>query len=183
MARIAAAASIWPRCPRRAWISGWSGAVDPMIASVDSAETTSASRAQRQASNSPISAKAVENCVPLMSASPSFGPSVTGASPARASAWAPGSVSPSNSASPAPIITAAIWASGARSPDAPTEPCAGMRGVTPRASMPSISATRSQRTPDAPRPSDSSLSAIISRAAARGIGAPTPQQWDRIRLR
>ena len=35
IARIAAAASIWPRWPRSAWISGRSGAVEPMIASVE----------------------------------------------------------------------------------------------------------------------------------------------------
>ena len=40
IARIAAAASICPRCPRSAWISGRSGAVEPMIASVDIAEMT-----------------------------------------------------------------------------------------------------------------------------------------------
>ncbi len=153
------------------------------MASVESAETTSAVCAAAQAPKRPASAKAVENCVPLISASPSLGPSVTGSSPASASAFRPGRMRPATSASPAPIITAAMWASGARSPEAPTEPCAGTTGVTPCASMPSRSATTSHRTPDAPRPSDRSFSAIISRTTPRGTGAPTPQQCDRIRLR
>ena len=53
----AAAASIWPAWPRSAWISGSSGAVEPMIASVDSAAVTSAACAARQAPNSPASAR------------------------------------------------------------------------------------------------------------------------------
>ena len=149
-----------------------------MIASVESAEVTSADCAAFQAPNRPASAQAVENCVPLISARPSFGPSAIGVSPAWASASAPGRVAPAKSASPAPIITAAIWASGARSPLAPTEPWAGMTGVTPRASIPSISSTISQRTPEAPRPRLSSLSAIISRVMLAGQASPTPQQCD-----
>ena len=176
-------ASIWPRWPRRAWISGCSGAVEPMIASVDRAEITNAEFAARHASNSPASAKAVENCVPLIKASPSFGPNSSGVRPAAASAAPPGMTRPSNSASPWPIIAAAIWAKGARSPEAPTDPCAGITGVTPRSSMASIRSTTSSRTPEAPRPRLSSLSAIKSRAWPRGIAGPTPQQCDRIRLR
>ena len=90
IARIAAAASIWPRWPRSAWISGRSGAVEPMIASVDRQETSSAFCAARQAAKRPASAQAVENCVPLISASPSLAARVSGASPAAASASAPG---------------------------------------------------------------------------------------------
>ena len=125
----------------------------------------------------------MENCVPLISASPSFGPRTTGESPAACSAAPPGREAPANSAMPSPIITAAICASGARSPEAPTEPCAGITGVTPRSSIASSSAITSHRTPDAPRPSERSFSTIISRATLRGIASPTPQQCDRIRLR
>lgn len=39
---------------------------------------------------------------------------------------------PPNTASPSPSSTAAICASGARSPEAPTEPLAGMQGSSPR---------------------------------------------------
>ncbi len=183
IARIASAASICPRWPRSAWISGRSGAVEPMIASVDSAEISSAFCAARQAPNSPASAQAVENWVPLISASPSFAASVIGASPAAASASAPGSTRPPYSACPAPSIAAAMCASGARSPEAPTEPWTGTTGVTARSSIPCSSSTSSQRTPEAPRPSETSFSAIISRTTAPGVGAPTPEQCDRIRLR
>ena len=104
IARIAAAASIWPRWPRSAWISGRSGAVEPMIASVERQETSSAFCAARQAPKRPASAQAVENCVPLISASPSFAASASGASPAAASASAPGRRRPPTSASPSPSI-------------------------------------------------------------------------------
>ena len=76
-----------------------------------------------------------------------------------------------------------MCASGARSPEAPTEPCDGMTGSTPLASIPSISAMTSGRTPEAPRPSERSFSARISRTVSGSTGSPTPQQCDRIRLR
>ena len=154
-----------------------------MIASVESAEATIAPSVRRQASNSAASAWAVENCVPLISASPSLARSATGSSPTAASASAPGSERPSTLASPSPIITALMWASGARSPDAPTEPCAGTSGTTPRASMPSSNSTSDQRTPEAPRPNEASLSAIIRRTIGAGVGSPTPAEWERTRFR
>ena len=154
-----------------------------MIASVDMAEVTMAARAARQPSKRPASAQAVENCVPLIRASPSLGPSTTGVRPAARRASSPGMTCPCNVASPAPIITAAICAKGARSPEAPTDPCTGITGSTPVASIPSISAQISQRTPEAPRPSDRSFNAIIRRTVAGSSASPTPQQCDRIRLR
>ena len=51
--------------------------------SIESAAATSAARASRSAPATASAATAVDGCVPLMSASPSFGPSVTGDSPAR----------------------------------------------------------------------------------------------------
>ena len=65
-----------------------------------------------------------------MSASPSFGASVAGGRPARASAAAPGSPRRSCQASPSPISTSARCASGARSPLAPTDPRDGTTGCT-----------------------------------------------------
>ncbi len=47
----------------------------------------------------------------------------------------------STKTSPTPIIAAAICASGARSPEAPTEPCAGTTGSKSRCSIASISAS------------------------------------------
>ena len=55
-----------------------------------SAAAMSAARASRCAAASASPSSAVDACVPLMSASPSFGPSVAGVRPARASAAAPG---------------------------------------------------------------------------------------------
>jgi hypothetical protein len=76
-----------------------------------------------------------------------------------------------------------MCASGARSPDAPTEPFSGITGTTPLSSMASISSTVAGFTPDAPRPSEISFSAMISRTMSADSGWPMPQQCDRIRLR
>src|SRR5207253_3952297 len=51
--------------------------------------------------------------------------------PTRRSSDLPGKSSPSYVASPSPTRTKARCASGARSPEAPTDPCEGMRGTTP----------------------------------------------------
>src|SRR3546814_1406431 len=72
---------------------------------------------------------AVETCVPLMSASPSLGPSASGSSSSRCSASAAGMISPWSAIRPCPNMAAERWARGARSPDAPTEPCAGTHGM------------------------------------------------------
>ena len=153
------------------------------MASVVSEAIAIDASAIRQASNSPAKAQAVENWVPLISPNPSLGPRIIGSNPAFFRASPLDIRVPSKVASPAPIIAAAICASGARSPEAPTEPCDGITGMTPRSSICSICSITSQRTPDAPRPMDSSFSVIISRVLSSGSGSPTPQQWLRIRLR
>ncbi len=81
---------------------------------------------------------------------------------------------PSTNTSPTPIIAAATWASGARSPDAPTEPWSGTTGTSPRASIASSSATVSGCTPDAPCARLASFRASISRATGTGIGVAPP---------
>ena len=90
----------------------------------------SAARASRSAATSARASTAVDACVPLMSARPSFGASRTGASPARASASAPGRRPAAVCTSPSPMSTSARWASGARSPLAPTDPRLGTTGWT-----------------------------------------------------
>ena len=90
---------------------------------------------------------------------------------------------PSTRISPAPIIAAAMCASGARSPDAPTEPWAGTTGIRSRSSMASSMATVSGRTPEAPCARLASLRAIISRTIGAGIGSPTPAACDSTMLR
>ena len=84
---------------------------------------------------------------------------------------------------PSPIMTAVRWASGARSPEAPTEPCAGTAGVTPAASIRSSTSTMAHCTPEAPRPRLSSFRHIMSRTTGSGRSGPTPALWERIRLR
>ena len=91
---MARATSICPAWPRSACRAGSSGAVEPMIASVERQDAATAASMLRMASKYPASAQAVENCVPLMSPSPSFGPRMTGASPARSSATRAGSRTP-----------------------------------------------------------------------------------------
>ena len=61
---------------------GSNGVSLPRHASTDSAPATNAAASARSAANRPASASAVDTCVPLSSARPSFGPSVTGCRPA-----------------------------------------------------------------------------------------------------
>jgi hypothetical protein len=76
-----------------------------------------------------------------------------------------------------------MWASGARSPEAPTEPWHGTTGVRPLSSRAVSRRTVSLRTPDAPWARLASFSAIINRATATGIGGPTPAACDSTMLR
>ena len=80
-------------------------------------------------------------------------------------------------------MAAARCASGARSPEAPTEPWLGITGMTSRASMASSIATVAGRTPEAPRPRLASFNAIISRTLAGRIGSPTPAACESTMLR
>ena len=66
--------------------------------------------------------------MPLSSASPSFGRGVIGSRPDFGERGRGRHAIAAHAASPTPIIAAAIWASGARSPDAPTDPCDGTTG-------------------------------------------------------
>ena len=154
-----------------------------MIASVDNAQVSTQVAALRHAPQRPTSAQAVENWVPLISARPSLAPRTIGVMPAFASASPAAIRVPSKTASPSPIIAAAMWARGARSPDAPTDPWPGITGVTPLASMSWMISTVVIATPDAPRPSDSNFSTIINRVVASSNASPTPQQCDKIKLR
>ena len=140
-ARKLAATAICPGCRRSAWMRGSKGVSDPLAASVDSAPVTRAAWKTRSASNRPARAYAVENCVPFSKARPSLGASVTGCSPTLARPAAAGMTSSPSVTWPTPIIAADMWASGARSPDAPTDPCAGTTGRRSRSSMADSSCT------------------------------------------
>src|SRR4028118_599731 len=66
--------------------------------------------------------------------------------------------SPPSRAPPPPRRHSPTWASGARSPLAPSEPCSGTAGTTPAFSMAARASTSSTRTPERP--------------AARGLARP-----------
>ena len=170
--RTFAAESPWPRSGRSAWICGRNDVRDPCSASSDCAHARSAARASRRARTSPSAANAAMNCVPLMSDSPSFAASRIGSSPTRASASSPGRRSPSTNASPSPTSGSARCASGARSPEAPTEPRLGTTG--------SDAAVRGTRA--AARPSRCARRSSPWRACSRAAASPARTISSRIRL-
>ena len=87
--------------------------------------------------------------MPLISARPSFAVSVSGSIPAAASASAAGRRPPSaRSISPSPMSARPQWASGARSPLAPSEPCSGTTGVSLALSSAAIVSATSGRHPE-----------------------------------
>ena len=93
-----------------------------MTASVDIAAINMEFEIALWAENSPARANAVENCVPFIKAKPSLGPNFMGDSPAQVRASRAGISFPLKVAFPFPIMTAAMCANGARSPEAPTDP-------------------------------------------------------------
>ena len=129
----------------------------------------------------PSAPKAAMNCVPLMSDRPSFARSRIGSSPTRVSASKPGSRSPSTNASPSPTSGRARCASGAKSPDAPTEPRLGTTGSTFRSRHSSSSSTVVSRAPELPFASVFARSSIAARTISSGYGSPTPQACERRR--
>ena len=75
--------------------------------------------------------------VPLISARPSFSARTSGAMPAAASASAAGTACPLRTRTvPSPIAASAQCASGARSPEQPSDPYSRTTGVMPALSMP-----------------------------------------------
>ena len=182
--RSAPATAIWPIWPRAAWMRASNGLTEPWIASSDSAPAISPAASTCSAPNSPASVSAVETCVPFSSARPSLGPSTKGARPMRCIAAAPEMTAPSGVVtSPSPISTQARCASGARSPEAPTEPLAGMRGTRPALNSASKASTRAGRTPEWPRARLTALVASTSRTTPSASGAPTPTLCESTRLR
>ncbi len=119
--------------------------------------------------------------VPLISASPSFSASTTGSSPASASASAAGRRSPRRSiTSPSPISASATVASGARSPEQPSDPYSGTIGVMPALSIAASAVAVCGRMPVRPRASVASRSSISARTTSRSTGSPLPAACERI---
>ena len=158
------------------------GVSEPFAASTVIAPTATAASNRRRTRCTAKIANAVDAWVPLSSANPSFGPSTSGATPARASPCNAGTRTPSTQASPTPISTALRCASGARSPDAPTEPFSGTTGSTSASSKASKASMTVRRTPDTPCARLAAFSNNISRTTGAASGWPTPAQCDSTRF-
>src|SRR3954471_3064983 len=182
MRRKFAADFICPGCGRARWMRSSNAASVPLSASSDIAPSTSAESTRVSAASSERAPTASIACVPLMSDIASFASSTTGVSPAAFIASAPVSVLPWYTAAPSPISTAAKWAKGARSPLAPTLPCDGITGCTPRSSILQSVSTINGRTPECPLAMEFARSSIMARVSASLSGSPTPTQCERIRF-
>ena len=112
------------------------------------------------------------SCVPLRSASPSFASRTSGSRPSSRRASSAGMTWPPTSTSPRPMSGSARWASGARSPDAPTLPWAGTTGWIPRVRKARSRSTTSGRQPECPRASVFARSRSIARTTSRGRARP-----------
>ena len=127
-----AAEAACPGCGRSAWRSAEKTASVPsrpstLIAAAMSAVVSSVRRSSIARTSMPSMPS-----VPLMSARPSFSASVIGAIPASASASAADRSRPSASRTgPSPMTASAQCASGARSPEQPSDPCSWTIGVIP----------------------------------------------------
>ena len=162
---------------------GSKGASLPCSASSDSAPLTTAPANTVSISNSPASASAVDTWVPLSSANPSLGPSASGASASCARASAAGNTSPWRRISPRPSTASDRCASGARSPEAPTDPCAGTQGMRPALMSRSRKRASSGLTPEKPCNRLASFSTSVRRTTASSSSGPTPQLCDRMMFR
>ena len=126
-AQVARARRACPGCGRAAWMRGSKATSVPLSAS--SGERAGDVGGAREppglgAARGPPTA--VMSCVPLMRARPSFASSTTGARPGRAQRLGRAhAAARRRRQSPSPMSASARCASGARSPQAPTEPCDG----------------------------------------------------------
>ena len=146
--------------------------------------STSAASSTGSKASSACSASAVETCVPLISARPSLAASAQRRRcRPRAARQRPACAAPSTSISPSPISASVMCASGARSPEAPTEPWHGMHGTRPALCTASSVSITTGRTPEWPRARLAAFSTSIRRTTARRSGSPTPTLCERIRLR
>ena len=194
MALPRSSARCWP--PRSRWPACGRAVVDARLERMDRA----AQRVDRQrrgdvgrareplgARAAPAPATAVDGCVPLISASPSFGAERDRASgrrarsasaplDARAGVVADRSPRPRRSA-PAPDARAARDRRSRR-PSRGSAP----RGCTRAFSSAISSSSVSTRMPEKPFASTLARSAIVARTARTGSGSPTPAAWLRSRL-
>ena len=168
-----------PGCGRSAVSRSSNTRSEPSAASTLIAAVTSAVRTSRSARETARIPIASIPCVPLTSARPSLALSSSGSSPAERRTSPAGLGSPSTSSSPRPTSGSARFASGARSPDAPSEPCSGTTGIRSRFSISTIRSTTSARTPECPSASTCARSSSIARASSRESGGPTAVACER----
>jgi hypothetical protein len=129
----------------------------------------------------PSMASAVLSCVPLSSASPSLASRRSARAGGLAHGRALRAARHRCMASPSPISASARCASGARSPEAPTEPRPGMIG---RTRPPAARAARRRLRADAGHADGQAVGLEQHHAPHEpgGRGSPTPQAWLRTRL-
>ena len=172
--------------PRRVDARHRTAWTEPRSASIDSAAAMSAARASRSAPRAASAATAVDGCVPLMSASPSFGSSVTGSSPAareRVARRTATCVPSPTVASPSPISTSdevrerREVAAGA---DRAAARHARVHAAVEQLDQPLERASGGCRRN--PSPARCARSAIDARTARTGSGSPTPAAWLRSRF-
>ena len=169
--RRLAADAVWPACGRSAIKSAANARSVPSNASMDIAAVTSAVRSSTSRSARASTSMPSIPSVPLIRASPSLACNVIGATPAAAAAGAH---------SPSPIRARATWASGARSPLAPSDPCSGTVGVIPALSSSTMRSTTTGRTPEYPSASERARSSIIARTTSSSTAGPIPAACERI---
>ena len=122
--------------------------------------------------------------VPLMSARPSFSCSWTGSMPAARSAFSPFVRWPAASTtSPSPMSASAQCASGARSPEQPSEPYSRTTGVMPALSIATYASSVSGRMPVRPVASVEMRRSMSARTTSRSTGSPLPAACEATRLR
>ena len=118
--------------------------------------------------------------VPLISASPSLAASSRGAMPAAASARAAGCRTPAASrTSPSPITASAQCASGARSPEQPSEPYSCTTGVMPALSRSAYVWAVAGSAPVCPVASVRRRSSMSARTTSRSTSGPEPAACER----
>ena len=146
-----------PGCGRSRWRRSSKALSVPSAASTLMAAAMSAALARAAARDAASTPTASIPWVPFTRARPSLGPSDSGPCPSRGRARC---------------------ASGARSPDAPSEPCSGTMGMRSRFSISIIRSTISGRTPERPRASTWARSSSMARASGRDSGGPTAVAYD-----
>jgi hypothetical protein len=147
-----------------------------LIAAVTSAVRTSSARSWQASTSIPSIPS-----VPLISARPSFSASTTGSIPAAASAGPEGRQAPSRSrTSPSPMTASAQCASGARSPEHPSEPYSCTTGVSSALSRSAYAWAVLTCTPVRPVARVDSRSSIRARTTSVSTSGPEPAACERI---